>query len=147
MKQHFLLIALFVGIGSACVAQNVENGTKKRVVPKALQNALIKSFPGSSGIKWDKDDKNYEAEFKQNGRTMSAAFTSEGVLIETEVAIKTSELPAPALKYVKEHYKSASIREASKITKPSGEINYEAEVNKTDIIFSADGNFRKEEKD
>ncbi len=147
MKQYFLFIAVSLGIGSGCLAQKVDNGAKKGVAPKAVQAALVKNFPGSSAVRWDKEDKNYEADFKQNGKTLSAEFTGDGVLLESEVTIKTSELPASVLKYVKEHYKGATIKEAAKITKASGEINYEAEVNKTDVMFDADGKFIKEQKD
>ena len=68
---------------------------------------------------------------------MSAEFDDKGTLLESEVTIKSSELPASILQYIKEHYKGASIKEAAKITKSNGDINYEAEVNKMEGVFDA----------
>ena len=147
MKPHFFLIVIALGISSACLAQKEEKEGKKIAAPPAAKTALLKAFPGSSNIKWEKENGSYEAEFQQNGKKMSAEFDDKGTLLESELTIKTSELPAPALQYVKEHYKGASIKEAAKITKSNGEINYEAEVNKVDVIFDANGKFIKEAKD
>jgi len=51
------------------------------------------------------------------------------------------------MEYVKAHYKGATAKEAAKITKADGTVNYEAEVSKKDVIFDAKGKFIKEEKD
>ena len=61
--------------------------------------------------------------------------------------MKVTELPANVLSYVKEHYKGKTIKEASKITKATGIVNYEAEVSGMDVIFDASGKFIKEMKD
>ncbi len=147
MKQYSFLMAIALCIGSVCLAQQEEKEGKKIVAPQAARAAFVKAFPGSSNVRWVKEDANYEAEFKQNSKVMSAVFDNKGTLMETEVNIKTSELPAPVLQYVKEHYKGASIKEAAKITKPNGEVNYEAEVKKANLLFDANGKFIKEDKD
>jgi hypothetical protein len=146
MKPYLFLIIIALGVSSVCVAQKEEKEGKKIVPPDAAKSAFAKAFPVSSNIRWNKEDANYEAEFKQNGKTMSAAFDEKGSLLETESTIKASELPAPVLQYVKDHYKGASIKEASKIAKSGGEVNYEAEVNEADLIFDANGKFIREEK-
>ena len=46
--------------------------------------------------------------------------------------------------YIKTHYNDASITEAAHIVKGDGKIVYEAEVNKKDILFDANGKFLKE---
>ena len=147
MKQYVFLMVITLGIGSGCLAQKEEKEGKKIPPPPAAKAAFLKAFPGSSNIKWEKENGKYEAEFSQNGKDMSAEFDETGTLLESELTIKASELPAPVLQYVKEHYKGASIKEAAKITKSNGEVNYEAEVNKVDVIFDAKGKFIKEEKD
>ena len=78
---------------------------------------------------------------------MSVLITPAGVITETEMDIKISTLPAVVQNYLKEHYTGKEIKEAAKITKADGTINYEAEVGGTDIIFGADGKFIKETKD
>ena len=96
-----------------------------------------------------------EAQEKKEGKmdtppaTVSAAFNksfpgySKGSLKETEVVIKTSELPNGVQQYLKTNYKGSKIQEAAKITKANGEVVYEAEVNKKDLIFDTKGNFLK----
>ena len=74
-------------------------------------------------------------------------FEPNGTFTESEVDIKAAVLPATVLAYVKEHYKGKTIKEAAKITKADGAINYEAEVNGKDVIFDANGKFLKEMKD
>jgi hypothetical protein len=60
---------------------------------------------------------------------------------------EVAALPANVVAYVKAHYKGAAIKEGAKITKADGTINYEAEVNKMDVVFDANGKFIKEAKD
>ncbi|HEY1869417.1 MAG TPA: hypothetical protein VGG71_00095, partial [Chitinophagaceae bacterium] len=71
----------------------------------------------------------------------------DGTMTESEVSIKTEELPVSALSYLKANYKDKKIKEAAKITKADGTINYEGEVEGKDVIFDKDGKFIKEAKD
>lgn len=123
-------------------AQNV----KESNVPAAVKNSFAQKFPGSVA-KWGKEDNNFEAEFKRDGNNMSALFESNGTMLESEVDIKVSDLPRKVLDYVKLHYKGKSIKEGARITKANGIVNYEAEVDGKDVIFSELGNFIKEVKD
>ena len=77
---------------------------------------------------------------------MAAMFTPEGVFTESEVEIPVSSLPAPVKEYVKAHYKGAT-KEAAKITKANGEVNYEAEVDGMDRLFDVNGKYLKSVKD
>lgn len=97
--------------------------------------------------KCESENKDFEVNFSQNGKQTSAVLNAAGALKETEKEIKISELPSTITSYVKEHYKDQKITEAAKITKANGEINYEAQVNKVDVIFDQKGKFLKEEKD
>jgi hypothetical protein len=115
-------------------------------VPAAVKTSFSKQFPGASPS-WELEDGKYEASFKDKGHSMSALFDLKGMMTESEIAIKVDELPASVLAYVKQQYKSAPIKEAAKITKADGSINYEAEVNKKDVLFDANGKFIKESKD
>jgi Putative beta-lactamase-inhibitor-like, PepSY-like len=115
-------------------------------VPAAVKAGFSKQYPGVTA-KWEKEIGKYEANFKQNGNTMSALFEANGTMIESEMDIAVSALPAAVLAYVKVHYKGKSIKEGAKITKADGTVNYEAEVNGKDVIFDAGGKFLKEAKD
>lgn len=147
MKRTVLFLTIALGLTSAVVAQKEEKEEKSVNPPVAAKTAFTKAFPGSSNEKWEKEGKNYEVNFKQNGNEMSAVMSKQGVLQETELAINISELPAAVADYVKQHYKEASIKKADKITKATGEVNFEAQVNKKALIFDKDGKFVKVEKD
>ncbi|HET7115207.1 MAG TPA: PepSY-like domain-containing protein, partial [Hanamia sp.] len=90
---------------------------------------------------------NYEANFKTDGKTMSALYDENGNRQETETDITISNLPAAVTDYISQKYKGEKIKEAAIITKANGEVNYEAEVNGMDLLFTKDGKFIKEAKD
>ena len=141
MKKALLFAVLVTMIGFSAGAQKLDDSK----VPAAVKIAFAKKYPGQTA-KWENENGQFEAGFKQHGKSMSVLFTAGGTMTESEVGIKVSELPAAVLAYVKEHYKGAAIKEAAKITKAGGTVNYEAEVNKTDVIFDANGIFLKEVK-
>jgi len=120
---------------------------KNTTAPAAAKAAFQKAYPNATKVKWGKEDADYEVNFTLASKELSAVYDAAGGLKETEEDIKLSELPASVNGYIKQHYKGAVIKEAAKITKAGGEVNYEAEVNKTDVIFDKDGKFLKEEKD
>lgn len=78
---------------------------------------------------------------------MSCVIDSEGTIIETETDIAVSKLPSSIQAYVKDHYNDAAIKEAARIEKANGEVNYEAEVKWMDVLFDVNGKFIKEAKD
>lgn len=130
---------------AVCLVTTVSVVAQK--APQATIDAFNKHFPGASSIKWEKEGKGYEVNFKKDSKQMSAVYNNKSELQETETGISTTALPAAALEYLKKHYKNASIKEAAMITKASGDINFEAEVNKQDIIFDTKGTFIKIAKD
>ncbi|MGC4037284.1 MAG: PepSY-like domain-containing protein [Chitinophagaceae bacterium] len=137
MKTLILSAALL----SAVAVANAQN-----VTPATVKKSFTKLFPGVKP-KWEKENSDYEANFKKDGKEMSAVFAADGTLKETETTITVSELPATVKDYISKHYKNAAIKEAAKITKADGTLNFEAEVNHTDVIFDKDGKFIKEAKD
>lgn len=154
MKKYFMLLAVAAGLTTATFAQGKEKDEKdeknekheKVNVPASVKQAFAKQYPGTTA-KWDKEGDKYEAGFKNKGHEMSSLFEANGTMTESEMEIKVSELPASVMQYVKTHHKGATVKEAAKITKANGEVNYEAEVKGKDLIFDASGNFLKEVKD
>jgi hypothetical protein len=120
---------------------------KQADVPAAVKQAFEKKFSQVKEVKWEKEDGKYEVNFEQNSHEMSAVFTSSGSLEETEVEIKASELPSAIPTYLSKNYRGAKVKEAAKITKANGEVNYEAEVKGNDVIFDANGKFIKSVKE
>lgn len=115
-------------------------------VPANAKSNFEKDFPGAKA-KWDKEDSNYEASFKQNNKTMSVLYEGNGNKLETEQDIDTSGLPQAVKDYVSQNYKGETIKEPALITKANGEVNYEAEVKGNDLLFTKDGQFIKTTKE
>ena len=97
--------------------------------------------------KWEKENGNYEVNFKQEGKSISAIIMGDGTIVETETVIPIRELPANVRSYAKDHYNDAIIKESSKIEKVNGDLNFEALVNGKDIMFDANGQFIQEAQD
>lgn len=142
MKKTILVAVILTALALNVSAQKL----KESEVPAAVKATFAKQYPGITA-KWEKEDGKYEAGFKKEGITTSILYEPNGTMTETETDITPKSLPAAVNNYVKENYKGKSIKEASKIIKADGTINYEAEVNGKDLIFDATGKFLKEVKD
>ncbi|HTF28258.1 MAG TPA: hypothetical protein VK625_05395 [Flavitalea sp.] len=81
MKRYLFLIVLGLGINTISFAQKEEKEGKKDEAPQALKASLLKTFPGSSHIKWEKEGANYEAEFTHSRKKMSAVYDTKGILL------------------------------------------------------------------
>ncbi|MEO6819753.1 MAG: PepSY-like domain-containing protein [Ginsengibacter sp.] len=140
MKKLFSFAFVLLTLGTGCFAQ------KNVKAPAPVMSSFSKDFPGAT-TKWEKEGANYEANFKQSGKSMSALYDAKGNRQETEQSIKVAELPQSVKDYIAKNYKGEKIKEAAIITKANGEVNYEAEVKGMDVLFSKDGKFIKTAKD
>lgn len=143
MKKLFLAIAIAL---SATMLAQTETKSKKTAIPVNVKEAFSKDFPEKKA-KWGKEDDGFEAEFKINGTDASAVYDKTGHRKALEIAIKTSELPANTLEYLKKNYSTNKITEAAKITDDKDVVTYEAEIGKNgksyDVLFDANGKFIK----
>lgn len=142
MKKNLMIACFCLSFGISASAQKI----KESEVPAAVKASFSKQYPGITA-KWEKEDGNFEAGFKKDSKEMSAIYQANGMMMESELSIKESELPAAVLNYVKVNYKDKKIKESAKITKADGSINYEAEVDGKDLIFDSKGNFVGVSKD
>jgi hypothetical protein len=140
--KSIIILVLFVTTVFSVAAQK----TEAFKLPPVVKNTFEKNVPGVPG-KWEKENGNYEVNYKLNERDMSMLIQPDGTIIETEMGIKVSELPASTLAYMKEHYQGKTIKEAARITRADAVVNYEAEVAGTNVIFDVNGKFIKEVKD
>ena len=140
-------VLMVVGIGLfACHADGQKMNEKD--VPVVVKTTLEKSF-GVKTAKWDKEDEHYEANFKDKGKETSVVFDASGGILETEVEIKKSELPAAVMATIKNDFADYKIEEVAKID-VKGITSYEVEVEKGeeayDLIFDVDGTLIKKVK-
>lgn len=145
MKKIIGVFALTMGLTSALFAQQKKTAQAQ---PTSKAKAAFESkFAGASQVKWEKEGDLFEVNFKQHDQEMSALFTANGALTETETEIAVTALPAHVSQYLQQHYAGKKVKEAAKIVKADGAIQYEAEVDKTDVLFDAGGKFIKEAHD
>ncbi|MBF9223785.1 PepSY-like domain-containing protein [Hymenobacter ruricola] len=137
--KTLLLVAATALLAGTALAQNLPAAK----VPAAVQAAFKAKFPALKAVTWEKEGADYEAGFKQNGKTMSAVLTPAGVLQETETDMPTAQLPAAVRATLARDYKAYQVKEAAAIVKADGRTVYEAEVSKggkaQDVLFTADG--------
>ena len=140
MKKVILLAA--IAISSVGCAQSKEN----KEVPKVVTEAFAKEYPNTK-VDWDIEEDGFEAEFKLNGKEVSADYDKNGNKLATEIEITESELPASALTYLKTNYPKSKIKETAKITDSTNVVTYEAEIKidgkNSDLLFDANGRFLK----
>ena len=132
--KKILILAVFA---FTTMEANAQKMTADKV-PSAVKESLAKAYPNAKGAKWDKEDTDYEASFKMDGKDMSVVFDEKGMEKEVETDIKFSELPMP----VQTALKGKKVKEAAMIKK-GGKTYYEAEVGGKDLLFEADGKMVK----
>jgi hypothetical protein len=87
MKNIFILIVVS---SFFCVP-----AFSQKTAPDAVKKEFAKKYPAAQSVKWDSEEANeWEAEFKNDGKEMSAAFDNKGAWLETETGISSKELPA-----------------------------------------------------
>jgi uncharacterized membrane protein YkoI len=143
MKKLIMLSSLAAIITFSACAQGLDASK----VPAAVKTAFAKKFPGATA-EWGKENsKEYEAEFKMNGKSASANFLTDGSWVETEMEINNAELPQPAANAVKTKYPGATVLKVYKIDNAKGETTYEAEIKtgnkKKELVLKADGTIVK----
>ena len=112
-------------------------------VPAAAKAIVAKRYPGVKGVKWEKEDGNYEAGLTHNGKELSLVIGAKGNVLETETTMAASALPAFVRMYVAKHYAGKKIEEAAEIVDAKGKKTYEAQVGGKDLMFDANGQLIK----
>lgn len=139
MKKYFVLLISMLVIALSGFAIPV---------PKAVSDAFAKKFPGATNVKWGKENaKEYEAEFKLNGKSISANFLTDGTWVETEAEITGAEIPDMVADAVNKKSPGAVLLKVYKIETVNGKTTYEAEIKKgnkkSELIINEDGSIVK----
>lgn len=143
MQRLFLTSVIAISLASCSSAQKTEKKGKTSEIPAAVQDAFKKQFPTVTDVDWEQEGADYEAEFENGKVETSVLITASGVIMETETVMEPSALPKAILDYLETNYKGQKVKEAAKIMLNDGSVNYEAEVNKKDLIFDNNGTFIK----
>ena len=141
MKQVLLMPSFIFAIATTCCSQKIN-------VPPAVIKAFNNKYPGALNVKWGKESaKEYEAEFKLNGNNVSANFGTDGSWVETETAIKVTELPEAVVAAIKKNYPGAVITMAERLEEPGNKLLYETVIKmkgkKKTLEMKPDGSLAK----
>lgn len=110
-------------------------------VPQKAQAAFSKAFPGVHP-KWEKEDGNFEGNWKEGDRDHAALFTPQGKCVSSETEIELKELPQTTKSYLAKH-KIVGIKEVTRNADSNGLITYEADKENKSYIFDDKGAFLK----
>ncbi|HQW84771.1 MAG TPA: PepSY-like domain-containing protein [Ferruginibacter sp.] len=137
-----------IAICLVCLSIITVNAQKLNVadVPVIIKNAFIKMYPGIKTAQWNKEGKLYEASFADGSYKGSVLFDENGKWTERETAIPATALPLKIKTYMQATYKNIPLIGAAKITKATGELQYEVEIKGKELFFTKDGEFIKEVK-
>lgn len=144
MKKLFLLIA-----GAAFFYINACGQTDKDV-PAVIKTAFTQKFPKATKVKWSKEnDKEWEAEFKMDGKEYSANYDLNGALIETDYEIDANGIPSAVKATLEKEFSGYKIIE-SEISETADGMVYEFELKKdgkkAEVSIDASGKVLEQEQ-
>lgn len=129
-------------------------GQKKEVdVPASVKETFKKSFSEAAAVRWSKEGSGeFEAEFISKGMEKSANFDASGKWLNTETAMKESDLPELVKSAIAKEFAGYKVAEAELYEAPEKPAGYELELKKKnsefEVIMAADGKIltKKEKK-
>ncbi len=142
MKKISILIAACLSVGLLSCQEKKED--EKNEVPKAVEVAFQKKYPGENDPDWEQDDHGYwESHFEIDGEKYRADFNADGTWVETENDIKKKELPEAIQKAIKENYADYEITEVEHVQNAEkGEffdVEFKQKGKNKDVMFRKDG--------
>lgn len=144
MKKYMLTAMAVIG-STLLFAQEIP----AEKVPAEVKTAFQSKFPEAKKVEWEMEEGNYEAEFKMNGKEMSATFDAKGIWKETETEIKVKDLPKAVSTMLAGEFPGYKIDEACKVESAEHGSCYEVEIEKGDeemeVLLKADGTILKKE--
>ncbi len=142
--KNVLLVFAIAGIFTFSACGQKEN------VPEKVKTNFAQKFVNAKKVKWDKENaKEWEAEFKINGKDYSANYTTDGTWKETEYEISKSEIPDVVKNTLDSEFAGYKIEVAEISETADGKVyEFGLEKGKSDIeaAISSDGKVIKKEE-
>lgn len=112
-------------------------------VPTNVKASFSEMFPNATEVEWEMEDETeWEAEFKSEGKEITACFTDAGVWIETEWEIEKAEITESVLKVINSTYEGWEIDEAEFVESPEFtgyELELEMGEEEMEVLVTTDG--------
>lgn len=110
-------------------------------VPQEVLSAFKKSNPACSTSEWNMDNTNYQVKYcAGDKRTRIQTYTKSGTLIVHDPKVAIATLPPGVKVYLDKNHPGLTVDKVIKMTRADGVVNYDVEVNGTDLIFDSKGN-------
>jgi len=109
--------SLLGGLGS-CAGQDIP----QKDVPSVVLNAASDAYPTATGMEWEKERGNYEAEFRVGAAEYKALITPSGTVLQAKHDITVAALPQAVQDAIARHHQNFHIEDAELLEK--GEAQY-----------------------
>jgi hypothetical protein len=141
MKNALIITVLFLGINFI--------GCSQKNVPENVKKVFAEKFSTAKSVKWDSEMENeWEAEFKMNGKEMTATFDGSGKWLETEASVSMKDLPVAVANTIKNEFKDFKTGEVSTVENAEikgFEIALKNKETKLSVIIDSEGKVLKKE--
>jgi hypothetical protein len=119
-------------------------------VPDEVTAAFKAKFAAATEVAWGKEsDTEFEAEFKLNGKKMSANFDATGKWLETESILSKDGLPIQVLSTLKSQFGEYQIEQVESLEKAGESVVFEVKLEKgetvVEVVLDASGKVVKKE--
>jgi hypothetical protein len=82
----------------------------QKSAPENVRKEFALKYGSAQSVKWSTEEANeWEAEFRLNGKRMSASFDNSGKWIESETAISQKDVPVEILNAISKNFKDYKI--------------------------------------
>jgi len=99
-KRNLEKALIVLLISTCCTVLISAQNLKESEVPSSAKAAFNKKYPDTHA-RWEKEKDNYEVTFEKDGKTMPAAISKTGNIIETETGLNVNKLPPDIQSYLK----------------------------------------------
>lgn len=126
------------------------SGQETREVPASIKSIFAQKFPAASKVEWGREnDKEWEVEFKLDGKECSATFDNAGTWIETESEISLKEVPVVVKTTLDKESAGYKIGESVLAENKDGKV-YEFQLSKDkkefELLIDLNGKMLKKEQ-
>ncbi len=133
--------------------ENILNSENTDGIPQSSVDFVKSEFPKAEDTEWEKEENDYEAEFKISGVEYSVEFDKDGKWLATEKEINAEDVPESVMNVLKEKYPDHKVEEVEYIITAEKTNLYEFELESGDkeleVLIKDDGTkiSREEEND
>lgn len=114
---------------------------EQKDVPVVVLNSFQRLYPSADVIVWEKNHKEFVANFTENGMQHAVHFDEKGTKHRTKLVIKEETLPQNVKDYASKNYPKEEFKEVEKITNRNNVTHYRVKIKDQDFYFDEQGNY------